>query len=489
MRSRSAVRAPSAARARLELEARELGLPRGSLRGRRLRAEPLEERGGGLHPELEPLDAALQPVARRDRRLATAGGVRELLLGARTIAEQALEPALRASLRERRRVAALLRLRTTRAGLGEIELRDPRAQPGDLAAELLGPLRGRRLERERPQALAHLVLDVAGALDLERDARELQLGAMPPALELPEPRRLLHERPPILRLRREHLLDLALPDDRVHRRAEPDVREDLDEIRTPNSSAVDEVLALCPSHEPPRDRDLREVEIGPRAVLVVEDELDLAVLCGLPVAAACEEHVVGLLGAQLGRRERAGSPDDGVGDVRLAGAVRPDDDGNARLERDLERVGERLEAADAERAQVHRGRILTARPDGPKRLLDAVGHDAERLERLARGFLLRGFLRRALADTELLAGDVRRADELAVVGRALYLDHRVVDVAARAREGLLELRLVVDVARARVLDALRERLDERRLHRLESVFEVDGGDCSLEHCGEDVPAP
>ena len=86
--------------------------------------------------------------------------------------------------------------------------------------------------------------------------------------------------------------------------------------------------------------------------------------------------------------------------------------------------------------------------------LDPLGHDAERLERLARGFLLRGLLRRALADAELLARDVCRADELAVVRRALDLEHRVVNVASRAREGLLELRLVVDMARARVLDAL-----------------------------------
>ena len=83
---------------------------------------------------------------------------------------------------------------------------------------------------------------------------------------------------------------------------------------------------------------------------------------------------------------------------------------------------------------------------------------------------------------------MRSADELAVVRRSLDLEHRVVDVASGARERLLELRLVVDVARARVLDPLRERLDERRLHRLEPVFEIDRGDCGLEHGCEDVPA-
>ena len=272
---------------RLELEAGEIALPLGlGGRGRRLGAEPLEQRGRRLGPELEPLDAALQPVARRNRGLAPTRRVRELLLGPRPIGEQPLEPSLRSALRERCGVSTLLGLRATRARVGEVELRDPRAQAGDLDAELLGALRGRRLQRERPQALAHLLLDVARALDLERDAGELQLGAMTAALELPEPGRLLHERAPILRPRGEHLLDLALADDRVHRRAEPDVREDLDEIGAPHGRAVDEVLPFGTAHEPPRDRHLGELEIRPRAVLVVEDELDLTVLrrpCGRPL--------------------------------------------------------------------------------------------------------------------------------------------------------------------------------------------------------------
>ena len=64
-------------------------------------------------------------------------------------------------------------------------------------------------------------------------------------------------------------------------------------------------------------------------------------------------------------RQRAGRPDDRVGDVRLAGAVRPDDDGDAGLELQLERVRERLEAAQAERAQVHEWEPSGRRGRGP----------------------------------------------------------------------------------------------------------------------------
>ncbi len=220
------------------------------------------------------------------------------------------------------------------------------------------------MKRERPQPLSHLVLDVACALDLERNAGELQLSAMTATLELPEPCGLLDESAPILRLGCKHLLDLSLADDRVHRGSEPNVREDLDEIGAPHGGTVHEVLALGTAHQPTGDGDLGEVEVGPGAVLVVEDELDLAVLRRLPIAPAREKNVVRLLRAELRRCQRARRPDDGVGDVRLAGPVRPDDDGHARLERDLERFRERLEAADAERAQVHRSGILAAAPDG-----------------------------------------------------------------------------------------------------------------------------
>ena len=50
---------------------------------------------------------------------------------------------------------------------------------------------------------------------------------------------------------------------------------------------------------------------------------------------------------------------------------------------------------------------------------------------------------------------------LPVVRRPLHGQHRVLHLAPGARERLLELGLRVDVARARVLDALLERLDDR----------------------------
>ncbi len=193
-------------------------------------------------------------------------------------------------------------------------------------------------------------------------------------LELAETGRLLDERPPILRLRCEDGVDLALRDDRVHRAAEPDVGQELHQVGAAHGSPVDEVLALAAADEPARDRDLREVELAAEATVgVVEEELHLAMVGRRVVAATGEQHVVGLLRAERRRRQRARGPDDRVGDVRLARAVRADDHGHARLELHLDGIRERLEAAQLDAPQMHASATLPAATDGMTREAPLVG--------------------------------------------------------------------------------------------------------------------
>src|SRR6185437_13248886 len=125
----------------------------------------------------------------------------ELLLGLAALGEQGLEPMLHGVSPGPGRAAPRLELREPLLEPGEVELGDAGTQARDLDRELLRPLRGGRLERERPQALAHLRLDVAGSLDLDCDPRQLQLGAMAACLEATEPGRLLDQRPPLRGLR------------------------------------------------------------------------------------------------------------------------------------------------------------------------------------------------------------------------------------------------------------------------------------------------
>ena len=68
-----------------------------------------------------------------------------------------------------------------------------------------------------------------------------------------------------------------------------------------------------------------------------------------PVGGAGEDDVVHLAAAQRPRALRAEHPRDRVDEVRLARAVRADDDADARLELERGLVGERLEALQGQR--------------------------------------------------------------------------------------------------------------------------------------------
>ena len=151
---------------------------------------------------------------------------------------------------------------------------DAPAETFELDPKLLGALRRGGLEREGPQALADLVLEVSRPLGLDLDAGELELGAMAAALELAEAGRLLDQRAPLGRLRGEDLLDPALPDDGVHLAAEADVGQELDDVGAAHVRPVDQVFALAAAMEAPGDGELRELE-RPLPVFVVEEELDL----------------------------------------------------------------------------------------------------------------------------------------------------------------------------------------------------------------------
>ena len=113
-----------------------------------------------------------KPIQSLQRLLARAGGVGELLLRGGALPEEIREPRLDALLGGGRGSAARVDLVEANVERGEIKLSDAGVKRGDLAAELLGPLGRSRLQRERPEPLAHLGLDVTSALHFDRDAGE-----------------------------------------------------------------------------------------------------------------------------------------------------------------------------------------------------------------------------------------------------------------------------------------------------------------------------
>ena len=247
-------------------------------------------------------------------------------------------------------LALALGPRAARVGQGGRE--QSQAGLGDLPAEHLGALGCGGLQLERAQARPQLALDVPRALEIGGDARELGLGALPASLELAQSRGLLDQPTALVRSRQQHLIDRALGDDAVQVAPEAGLGEQVAHVEAPHGLAIEQVVAVARAIEPAHDRELVAGDAD-AAVGVVEQQLDLADAARRVLLGAREEHVLLALCAQLAGWLGGHRPLQRIGDVGLARAVRPDDDGDAAVEAELERLAERLEAAQADCAQVH----------------------------------------------------------------------------------------------------------------------------------------
>ena len=308
-------------------------------------------------------------------------------------------------------------------GQGRVEeiLSSKAEERRDFIEEAAGLGRFKRRKHRAELKLARVAVQVERARDVEAEVRK---RLRPLALQATAAERADKLRGEIASLH------APLADDRVHRSPEPEVGEQFDEIDPPNGSAVDEVLTLAAAMQPPRDRKLGVVE-GTVAVGVVEEELDLAEVRRSAAAGACVEDVVRLLGPELRWGHRARGPDERIGNVRLPGAVRPDDHGHARLEPDLDRVRERLEAAQLDRAQVHENGRLALDADGERDGGGPAGGAALAVHRHAE---------------DLLAGH-----------RSHLLGMLVLDVRLDVRDELV-VRLATHGLSARTVDQLRHRI-------------------------------
>ena len=143
----------------------------------------------------------------------------------------------------------------------------------------------------------------------------------------------------------------------------PRVGQQLLDVEQPARLAVDGVLRAAVAEHDPRDGDLGVVD-RQRAVGVVDGEADLGAAQRGPAAGAAgagragEDDVLHLAAAQRLGALLAHDPGEGVDDVGLAGAVRPDDAGDARLEVEGRRGREGLEPLEGEALQVHARELL-----------------------------------------------------------------------------------------------------------------------------------
>ena len=120
-------------------------------------------------------------------------------------------------------------------------------------------------------------------------------------------------------------------------------------------AAVDSVGRAVAALDPAGDLDFRAVVEGERrvAVAVVEGQRDFGDVAGRSCRSPGEDNIVHLAAAQASGRGLAHHPAQRLDQVRFAAAVRPDDPGEARLDRQLRRVDKGFEPDEAEPRDLH----------------------------------------------------------------------------------------------------------------------------------------
>ena len=177
----------------------------------------------------------------------------------------------------------------------------------------------------------HLHLEL---VDLVVDAKQVFLGFFKLALSLLLPvaeagdtGSLLKNLAPVGGLVGDDLRDAPLPDDRIAVAPETCVHQQRMNVLETHRLAVDVVFTLPAAVEAAGEHDLRGVVIKDVGG-VVDNQRDLRKAKGISLLGAAEDHILHLRAAQRLGALLAHDPEDGVGDVRFAGAVRTDDGRN-----------------------------------------------------------------------------------------------------------------------------------------------------------------
>ena len=179
---------------------------------------------------------------------------------------------------------------------------------------------------------------------------QAQFGLVPPGAEPGDAGRLFEDAAARLRLGGDDLADLSLPHHGGGARARRRIGEQELDVAGAGFASVDAVGgAGVPLDAACHFEHVRIVEGGRRPpVGIVEDEPDFGDVSRRPRPAAREDHVVHAGGAHVARGILAHHPTQGLDEIRLAAAVRPDDPRQPRLDDEIRLVDERLEAEEAQ---------------------------------------------------------------------------------------------------------------------------------------------
>ncbi len=234
----------------------------------------------------------------------------------------------------------------------ELHLREQQFQAPQLRLRLLVPLRLLGLPLQALHLRAHLVGQVADALQVRLRAVELPEGLAPAHLVACDAGRLLKHAPAVLGGAGHQFVDHLQLDHRVGVRRHPGVHEQVRDVFEAARGPVHQVLGRAVAEEAAADRDFGVLR-GQHPVGVFDRQLHLRHAERAPVGRAVKDEVLHLLRPEHGGTLLADDPADGVDDVRLAAPVRPDDGGHAGVERERGLIRKALEALQFEFAEVH----------------------------------------------------------------------------------------------------------------------------------------
>jgi len=168
--------------------------------------------------------------------------------------------------------------------------------------------------------------------------RQLGHGLLALALVLGDSSRLLKDGAPLLGLRREDLVDLALGHDRIAGPADAGVHEELVDVLQPADLPVEQVFALPVPMDAPGDLNL--VEFASELPLALrEQHRDFAHLRRPAGVRPLEDHVLHLAAAKGLRALLPEDPADRIRNVGFAATVGPDHGGHAGLETEGRWIG------------------------------------------------------------------------------------------------------------------------------------------------------
>ncbi|OPZ76516.1 MAG: hypothetical protein BWY79_01587 [Actinobacteria bacterium ADurb.Bin444] len=204
-------------------------------------------------------------------------------------------------------------------------------------------LSGIDLLLQRPQGIAHFVLDIPHPRQVR--AHALQFGSRPLSalLQQHQTGRLFHQSASCRRTGVEQLLHAPLADDAVHLTAQAHSRAEFLHIEQPAGHSVHDVVRGTVPQQAAGDLHLR-ISARERPARVLEEQTHLSGARSLVTIRAGKDDILHGFAAEGARALLAQRPQYGISQVALPAAVGAYDHGDPRLEHQLCRPSEGLES-------------------------------------------------------------------------------------------------------------------------------------------------